>query len=265
MTQASTPRQAHLTFLDAVRAYELDTARKYLPASVTQGISCRLLEVGAGTGVQARRLSELGYAVSALEVKDSSYRNVRCFDIVEYDGINIPLPDQSHDAVFSSNVLEHVVHLDEVLKETHRVLSDHGVCVHLIPTPSCRAWSLLAHYVWLARRVIRKLLTVRATPVDSEDVPRMPTSAGAWLSTVFPPRHGERGNTVTEIYYYSRSFWCRKFEENNFDVVRVDANNLFYTMANAVGSNVSMEVRHTLAAILGSACHIYVLKKKVAG
>ncbi|WP_312910779.1 class I SAM-dependent methyltransferase [Stutzerimonas nitrititolerans] len=264
MTHVSTPRQSHLTFLDAVRAYELDTAIKYFPARVGQGVSCRLLEVGAGTGAQARRLSELGYAVSALEIKDSSYRNVRCFDIVEYDGVNIPLPDQSHDVVFSSNVLEHVVHLDEVLKETYRVLSDDGVCVHLVPTPSCRAWSLLAHYAWLARRIVRKLLTVRPIAVDSEDVPRMPTSAGAWLSTLFPPRHGERGNTVTEIYYYSHSFWCRKFEENGFHVVRIDSNDLFYTMANALGSLMSMEMRHTLASVLGSACHIYVLKKKLA-
>ena len=161
MTDVSTPRQSHLTFLEAVRAYELEIARKYLPASMAQGVSCRLLEVGAGTGVQALRLSELGYTVSALEVKDSSYRSVRCFDIVEYDGVNIPLLDQSHDVVFSSNVLEHIVQLDEVLRETHRVLSDDGVCVHLVPTSSCRAWTLVAHYVWLTRRVMRKLLTVR--------------------------------------------------------------------------------------------------------
>ena len=264
MTHVSIPRQSHLTFLDSVRAYELEAARKYLPDSVVQGVSCRLLEVGAGTGVQAQRLSELGYAVSALDIKDSSYRNVRCFDIVEYDGINIPLPDQSHDVVFSSNVLEHVVHLDEVLKETHRVLADDGVCVHLVPTPSCRAWSLLAHYVWLARRIVRKLLTSRRSAAGSGDVPRMPTTADAWLWTLFPPRHGERGNTITEIYYYSRSFWCRKFEENNFHVVRVDSNRLFYTMANAVGSKVSMDMRHSLASVLGSACYIYVLKKKIA-
>lgn len=262
MTDVSTPRQSHLTFLDAVRAYELEIARKYLPASMTQGVSCRLLEVGAGTGVQALRLSELGYTVSALEIKGSSYRNVRCFDVMEYDGVNIPLPDQSNDIVFSSNVLEHVVQLDDVLKETHRVLSDDGICVHLVPTSSCRAWTLAAHYVWLTRRMMRKLLTVRQAVVDSGDVPRMPATAIAWLWTLFPPRHGERGNTVTEIYYYSRYFWCKKFEENNFQVLHVDANHIFYTMANALGSSLSIKKRCSLARFIGSACHIYVLKKK---
>jgi len=263
MTHVSMPRQAHLTFLDAVRAYELETAKKYLPTSVAQGVSCRLLELGAGTGVQARRLSELGYAVSALEVKDSSYRNVRCFDIVEYDGINIPLPDKSHDVVFSSNVLEHVVHLDDVLKEAHRVLSDDGVCVHLVPTPSCRVWSLAAHYIWLTRRIIQKLLMVRGLNSGGEDIPRVPPTVEAWLWTLFPPRHGERGNTVTEVYYYSRSFWRKKFEENNFNVVHFDSNDIFYTMANALGPGVSMSKRRFLARFLGSACHIYVLRKKV--
>ena len=263
MTNVSTPRQSHLTFLEAVRAYELEIARKYLPVSMAQGVSCRLLEVGAGTGVQALRLSELGYTVSALEVKDSSYRSVRCFDIVEYDGVNIPLLDQSHDVVFSSNVLEHIVQLDEVLRETHRVLSDDGVCVHLVPTSSCRAWTLVAHYVWLTRRVMRKLLTVRRTATEAGDVPRMPATASAWLWTLFPSRHGERGNTVTEIYYYSRSFWCKKFEQNNFQVLHVDSNHLFYTMSNALGSNLSIKKRCSLARFLGSACHIYVLRKKI--
>ncbi len=62
MTHASKPHQSHLTFLDAVRAYELNAERKYMPASALRGVSCRQLEVG----VQTQRLSELGYAISAL-------------------------------------------------------------------------------------------------------------------------------------------------------------------------------------------------------
>ncbi|HDY98140.1 MAG TPA: class I SAM-dependent methyltransferase [Pseudomonas sabulinigri] len=264
MTNNSKPRQLHLAFLDTVRAYELDAAKKYLPAGARGDESCSLLEVGAGTGVQAQRLTELGYTVSALDVENSSYRNVRCFDIVEYDGINIPLPDRSHDVVFSSHVLEHVIHLDEVLKETYRVLSDEGICVHLIPTPSCRAWTLASHYIWLARRIIQKVLTFKNRATSCEDAPRLPTNAEAWLWTLFPPKHGERGNTVTEVYYYSRRFWCKKFEDNNFDVIHMDSNHLFYTMANALGAGVSLELRCRMARVFGSACHIYVLKKKDA-
>jgi SAM-dependent methyltransferase len=261
MTNDSTPRQSHLAFLDTVRAYELDIARSYLPAGSTDGVRCRLLEVGAGTGAQAKRLSELGYAVSALDVKESSYHKVRCFKITEYDGINIPFPSSSHDVVFSSHVLEHIVHLDEVLQEMHRVLSDDGICVHLVPTSSCRAWSLAAHYIWLIRRIIQRLMISHSATSDMTDAPRTPTTALAWFWTLFPPRHGERGNTVTEVYYYSRHFWQSKFEKNNFHIIHMDSNNLFYTMANAVGSTVNVKNRRLLARIFGSACHIYVLKK----
>lgn len=144
------PRQKHLDFIATVRAYELSMARQYLPSISTCGDQCRLLELGAGTGAQAKQLSGLGYKVTALEVADSHYRNVRSFDILEYDGVKIPLPDCSHDVVFSSHVLEHVINLNEVLKETHRVLDDDGICIHLIPTPACKAWSLVAHiFGWL--------------------------------------------------------------------------------------------------------------------
>jgi 16S rRNA A1518/A1519 N6-dimethyltransferase RsmA/KsgA/DIM1 with predicted DNA glycosylase/AP lyase activity len=36
-----------------------------------------VLELGAGTGDQAKQLSELGYEVTALEIADSYYRNLR--------------------------------------------------------------------------------------------------------------------------------------------------------------------------------------------
>jgi len=262
MSNILNPRQSHLNFLDAVRAYELDLAKTYLPLLAKHGSPCRLLELGAGTGAQAQYLSELGYEVSALDLRGSSYRNVRCFDIVEYDGLNIPFSDRSQEIVFSSHVLEHVVHIDEVLKETYRVLADDGLCIHLVPTPSCRAWTLASHYVWLFRRVVKKLLMIGHTAEDSEDVPRMPATAQDWFWTLFPARHGERGNTVTEIYYYSSRFWREKFESNNFHVVQVKSNNLFYTMANATGLSVSIERRRFLSKIFGSACYIYVLRKK---
>lgn len=263
MTNISQPRRAHLEFLDAVRSYELEVARGYLPVSEEPNAPARLLELGAGTGVQAQRLSKLGYKVSALDLQGSSYRDLRCFEILEYDGINIPHKDRSQDIVFSSHVLEHVVHLDDVLKETHRVLVDDGICIHMIPTSSCRAWTLASHYIWLSRRVARK--TFAKGGIDgSEDAPRLPNTVGDWIWTLFPPKHGEKGNTVTEIYYYSQRFWRRKFEESNFHVVNIDSNQLFYTMANATGSSVSIEKRRLLAKILGSACHVYVLKKKTS-
>lgn len=256
------PRQRHLDFLATVRAYELGVAVRHFPSSAAFDGSCRLLELGAGTGVQAKQLSELGYKVTALEIADSHYRNVRCFDVIEYDGVSIPLPDRSHNVVFSSHVLEHVVSLDAILSETYRVLEDGGVCVHLIPTPACRVWTLAAHYIWLLRRIVNKLVSKKNSGDKETDAPRTPDSAKEWLWTMFPRRHGERGSAVNEAYYYSRGFWKKKFNENNFEVVIIESNDLFYTMANSLGHNLSIRVRKFFAPVFGGACYIYVLKKK---
>jgi len=262
MNKTVTPRRVHLDFLDIIRTYELDMVVQYLRANERNGNPCRLLELGAGAGIQSRRLFELGYEVSALEVESSSYRNVRCFDILEYDGRHVPLPNQSHDVVFSSHVLEHVVYLEEVLRETYRVLVDDGTCIHVIPTPLCRTWTLFAHFIWLIRRVVKKLTVLGRSAATGEDIPRTPPTARAWLWTLFPPKHGERGNTITEVYYYSRRFWCRKFEETGFDVVHIEPSRLFYSMANSLGSTLSLRVRRHLSRLLGSSCYIYILKKK---
>lgn len=257
------PGQQHLSLLPKVRAYELEIIKKYLPLISDIKVKCNILELGAGTGLQAKKISELGYQVTALDIADSRYRNIRCFEVVEYDGINIPLPDASQNIVFSSHVLEHIVCLDEVLVETHRVLDTDGICIHLIPAPVCRFWTFFAHYIWFTKRVLKKIDSKKLNATKNGDIPKTPKGTQEWLSTIFPPKHGERGNTFSEIYYYSQRFWKKKFKENNFEVINIVDNELFYTMANSLDKELSMQTREKLSQVLGSACYVYVLRKRV--
>ncbi|WP_321348568.1 class I SAM-dependent methyltransferase [Halopseudomonas oceani] len=261
MNRSPLPRQAHLDFLDKVRVFELHKAMKFFPSVGLGEKVYQIMELGSGTGKQAKILSDAGYEVVALDVDSSSYRSVRCFDVVEYDGKSIPLPSLSQDVVFSSNVLEHVVDLDDVLSETCRVLRDGGVCVHLIPTPSCRFWTLFAHYLWFARRILQRVILSKGN-ANALDFPRAPTTFKSLIWTLFPPKHGERGNTISEMYYYSTRFWVGKFESSGFEVDVLESNDLFYTMANSLGSYLSISSRQFLSRLFGSACRVYVLKKK---
>lgn len=251
----------HLQTLLLIRKYELDVALSYFPPTFKERPH-KVLELGSGTGQQAQYLTDKGYSVLALDLLSSSYRSARVFDIQEYDGENIPTADNKFDVVFSSNVLEHVISIDKVLSETYRVLKSGGVAIHLVPSPSCRAWSIPAHYIWLFRRIYDHFfVSNKATSEHITQKPRLPQSSKEWLGTFFPLRHGERGNTLMETYYFSEYYWVRKFKAHGFHIKVRSNNGVFYTMANALGMKLSLRTRERLAAILGASCNIYVLEK----
>lgn len=259
MTQNILPNQVHMQSLSLVRKRELDIALKYLPSTASEQ-PCRLLELGAGTDLQAKYLADLGYQVSAIDLPSSSYKDARIIQITDHDGEKIPAANEEFDIVFSSNVLEHVVSIDAVLAETHRILKPGGLAVHIIPSPSCRIWSIPAHYVWLTRRVMAKLLAT-TNPQKTTGTPRTPQSGKEWVGTFFPLRHGGRGNTLTETYYFSRTYWNKKFQAHGFKIKKIVGNGIFHTMANAMGMTLPLKSREALSQILGSSCFIYVITK----
>jgi 2-polyprenyl-3-methyl-5-hydroxy-6-metoxy-1,4-benzoquinol methylase len=117
-----------LAHLDAVRAAEIELIASHLRPGA------RILEIGAGTGQQARELARRGFDITAIEIASSNYSAERVFPIVDYDGRVIPFADASFDIVFSSNVLEHVPDLAQMNREIRRVLRPGGICVHAMPT-----------------------------------------------------------------------------------------------------------------------------------
>lgn len=264
LTGSATP---HKRILTALREQELRSALlRFPPPAHEDGRQRTVLEIGAGIGQQAKTIEALGYRVVAIDLANSYYKPDRVHDVIDYDGQHIPLEDGAADIVFISNVLEHVRAIDDFLDETRRVLARDGIAIHILPSSSCRFWSIPAHYVWLVRRLYTRMQrSSRHEFVEHPacNMPRTPGSLREWLGLFFPLRHGERGFTLTEIYYYSRNWWRRTFRRHGFIVVRIDNNRLFYTMANSLADSLSLTARRRLARSLGSACHIYLLKADV--
>jgi ubiquinone/menaquinone biosynthesis C-methylase UbiE len=127
-----------IAFLHEIRAAELREAARFIP------LRSRVLEVGGGTGFQARLLQEMGHSVECIDVAGSLYGQHREFDVCEFDGMTIPFGPAEFDLVFSSNVLEHVADLPHLLAEMSRVPG--GYCLHLVPSASWRVWTILTHY-----------------------------------------------------------------------------------------------------------------------
>lgn len=244
-----------LRALHAIRMHELERVKPLLPANG------RVLEIGGGTGWQAQALAATGFEVESIDLPQGPYRSHRVFPVRDYDGAHLPFADASFDAIFSSNVLEHVIELPTLLAECRRVLRNGGVCVHLMPTTTWRFWTSVVHYFWLPKAVLAVLLR-RSAP----DVQALRTSAqrqsGARLilRALFATRHGERGNALTELWWFSARAWRRTFRANGWAVRRRAGVGLFYTGYLLAWPWLSIRARRALAAVLGDACAMYVVQ-----
>lgn len=134
--------------LQQIREYELQQILPLLPKSAS------ILEIGAGSGWQARCLMESGYHIEAIDIAASQYVEHQAFPITVYDGRSIPFSDDTFDVVFSSNALEHIAHLSEFESEIKRVLKPTGIAVHIVPTTAWRFWTLITHHFYVLQRLL---------------------------------------------------------------------------------------------------------------
>lgn len=241
--------------LHAIRDAELKAAMGRLPPP---GQQVRILDLGAGTGHQSALLASMGYSVTAMDLSSSAYVEQRVYPVLDYDGQAIPLQDRTVDVVFTSNVLEHVKSLDGLLSEIARVLAPDGLAIHILPTTAWRCWTTLTYYPWLIKRVaIRAASSVgegRNLVVRAKKRPI--------FSMLWPERHGERGNFLSEAWYFSESWWRNTFTRAGFDVVACAPTRLAYTGGMLFADYISIAARRRWASFVGSSCRIYVVRQR---
>lgn len=247
---------SNIDFLHLVRQFELECALRFFPSPDAGPI----LDIGAGTGRQAQLLAAYGFRVIAVDIADSAYQAQQVYPITEYDGRNLPVASRTIAVVFSSNVLEHIVDIDDFLDEIGRVVGPGGLAIHILPTPTWRFWNIIGHYGWLGKRLFAGLFQWNAKNPIEVPPPQIPTSWRGIVSTLFPLRHGERGMTLTEMYYYSCYWWTRQFEANGFRVLTSYPTGIFYSGAYIFGERLSIDCRQRLSRVLGSSCRVYVLR-----
>jgi SAM-dependent methyltransferase len=257
-----------------IRAIELANLLDRLPAG------SRLLEIGAGSGYQASLIAAAGHQVEAV---DLHLWGKRVFEVKPYDGVNLPFETASFDAVFSSNVLEHVVRLDELEAEIARVLKPDGFALHVIPTHWWRLWNSVTYYPALPkiiRGALGHLRQEKATPDAVDPAQPKPQAADEngsqaatpprprwrrwlkWLGTLAAsPRHGERGNRFSEFFYFHPRWWRRHFTANGFTLTTDYPAGIYYSGNYLLGPRLALRTRQRLSKLLGSSTHVYVMEK----
>lgn len=241
--------------LRQIREFEAQAVLPWLPEHG------RLLEIGAGAGWQATRFTEAGMQVYAIDLPGSEYLSHTRFPTIKYDGSTIPFADASFDVIYSSNVLEHVAHVKMFQQEIVRVLRPGGRIIHVLPTPAWRLATTFTHYAFVMRYLVSLIHRKGQSPrtgAAQNLKPQQPRRRSI-VRTVIPARHGEFGNCLSEMYYFSKARWVRLFKQAGLTVEATSPLGLFYTGYCIVDAALSIPARRRLSAILGSACRLYVL------
>jgi SAM-dependent methyltransferase len=238
-----------MPLLDRVREAELEDLRRWVPPGA------RVLEIGGGSGYQARILASWGCVVRSIDLAGGRDWTERYFEVEPYDGTHIPFPDAAFDVVFSSNVLHEVPvgRLPALIAETRRVLAPSGVAIHALASATWRVWTNVCYYPYVVKRLAG---ATHAVPGALEAPSRTATvqrhGVGHLVKrAVLPPPLGAYPNAWAEIYYFSRARWIRFFRGLGFEVVTADGNGIFYTGIGLVPS-LSIDARRRLARVLGS-------------
>jgi SAM-dependent methyltransferase len=241
--------------LRMVREHELEMLAGKLPPGG------KILEIGGGAGWQAAELARRGMDVTSVDLAGNPYAAESVWPVMEYDGRNLPFADSSFDAVFSSNVLEHVEHVEELLAEISRVVRPGGVSVHLMPTPAWRLLTILTHYPWLVLMTLRGV-TGRRGPVHEASGSLRGRS---WLSLVrsllFASHHGARGNVLTEVLLFSPRHWRRRLIRDGSLLESDRPAGIAYSGYFVTHPWMTKRARCTLSQWLGSGSHLYVLRR----
>jgi SAM-dependent methyltransferase len=249
-----------LSHLQKLRAWELDLVVRTVP------LGSRILEVGAGTGWQAKMLSERGFDIVAIDLADAPSEEPKIWPVQAYNGRILPFETASFDVIFSSNVLEHVAQVEEFQSELRRVLRPGGLAIHVLPTPAWRFWSCLTHYpsVWTAyAKQARALLRGGNRGAPAETTRRTIGGVKKRMLTrlLVPDRHGARGWTaLSELLLFSRRRWLTLFRRAGWIVEQCYPTRLFYSGYAIFGSRLGLNERHRASYVLGSACYVYVLR-----
>jgi len=112
------------------RTLAMHLLRTYAPASHP-----KVLDIGCGTGLLLKELSAVAdaYGVDMSPVAVDFCHQRGLSNVMQTDGVSLPFPDATFDAVFALDVIEHIDDDTAAVREMKRVLKPGGVAIIFVP------------------------------------------------------------------------------------------------------------------------------------
>jgi SAM-dependent methyltransferase len=243
-------------FLHVIRLEELKLLQKHLVKGEP------ILEVGGGTGYQAKVLSEAGFAIVSMDLLDGRHAKKTVFPVKGYDGKTIPSPDKSFSSVFSSHTFGWAAEANQLQNEIHRVLSDDGIAIHIVPSNTWEMWTLVSGFFDIVPRLWHTVASLKEGRKPKDVFIDLLKRIYVWL---FVWKRTAVGSRANNFIAWRKNGWINLFGSASFEVYHYENSGLFYTGNMLLGPRLPISVRRILAKFLGSSAYLFVLKKAAPG
>lgn len=105
------------------------TSKLYTRNRVPSGATLKILDIGCGTGLNAKKLAEKGHEIIGIDISNiaiqqfcqNGFTGFQC-DIAQY----IPFKNNTFDLIYASEVIEHLIDTELFIDEIYRILKPSG-------------------------------------------------------------------------------------------------------------------------------------------
>lgn len=178
-----------------------------------------VLEIGCGDGHLSTILSDHFNNVISTDINPRE----EIKDVILADAQYLPFTSNTFDAIFSSNVLEHIDDLSKCLNELHRVSKKDVIMLHTMPTVWWKLFQFLTHYIYLikvlARKVFKSKPSLSTRSYNSNTVSPQVNKRGLSVD-LWPSVHGVSKNHIQEINAFNSYTWEKLFRKYGFKVIK---------------------------------------------
>jgi ubiquinone/menaquinone biosynthesis C-methylase UbiE len=91
----------------------------------------KVLEIGCGTGLILQEVHKIAHEAWGIDISEGmlSEAKLKGLKVKHDNATGINFPNSSFDIIYSFKVLPHVLEVEKVIEETHRLLKKDGMCI----------------------------------------------------------------------------------------------------------------------------------------